>query len=736
MNTVPDAATVATPDLAHVSLPVGGMTCAACSARIERVLGKVEGIEMANISLANERAEVDFDAARVSAADIVHAIGKTGFTVPPQDAEIAIEGMTCASCSSRVEKALNAVPGIDRADVNLGLETAHIQFVPGVVSLADAVTAITKAGYGAVPVTDEARTLAAEEDKAAAKAKRDLAIVVASVALTLPFMVQMVTGWLGGDMALTAGMQLLLASGVQFGTGLRFYRPAWGALKAGTGNMDVLVVMGTGAAYGLSVYLMGQGHVGHLYFEASAAVMTLVLLGKLLETRAKRGATAAIRALMNLRPETAHVLRDNKEVEVPAGAVISGDRVVIRPGERIPVDGEIVRGVSQADESLLTGESLPVDKGVGDPVTGGAINGDGLLHVCATDVGADSQLARIIRLIQSAQAAKAPIQKLVDKISAIFVPAVVVIAAATFLGWWAGVGVSVEEAVIYAATVLVIACPCALGLATPTAIMVGTGVAARHGILIKDAEALERAHKITTVVFDKTGTLTEGRPEVIEIIDGVASQTDFLRLVASAQQGSEHPLAKAVIAYAEKEHRTLLPVSDFKAIAGQGLQARVEGKDVVVGNRRLLMENVVDSSSCEEAASKYEALGYTVIWGAIDGQLQGVVVIGDTVKPTASNAIKLLKNMGIRCVMLTGDNAATAAVVASQVDVDDVIADVLPADKAQEVERLKGTGAVVAMVGDGVNDAPALAAADIGLAIGTGSDVAMHTAGVDRKSVV
>lgn len=714
----------------HVSLPVEGMTCASCSARIERVLGAVDGIASANVSLANESAEVDFDPARVSAGDIAAAIAKTGFTVPPREMEIAIEGMTCASCAGRVEKALGGVPGVAGASVNLGTETALVRYLPGVAGVADLVAAVNRAGYGAAPVTDEAKALAGEEAKAAAKARRDFVTVAVSLGLTAPFIVQMAAGWLGADIMLPAVVQLALASAVQFGTGLRFYRPAWGALRAGTGNMDVLVVMGTGSAFGLSLYLMAQGHGGHLYFEASAAVMTLVLLGKWLEGRAKRGATAAIRALMKLRPETARVLKDGKEVEVPASAVAAGDLVVIRPGERIAVDGVVVEGTSQADESLLTGESLPVDKTPGDGVTGGAINGGGLLTVRATDVGASSQLARIIRLIQSAQAAKAPVQHLVDRISAVFVPIVVAIAALTFLGWWQIGGLPAETAIINAVAVLVIACPCALGLATPAAIMVGTGVAARHGILIKDAQALERAGDVTAVIFDKTGTLTEGKPEVVDIVSVNGGEAGLLALVASAQQGSEHPLAKAVLARARADGAVLDPVSDFQALGGRGLTARVAGRAVVAGNRRLMGEHAIATAALEDGAARAEEAGRTVIWAAADGVLQGVLVLGDTVKPTARAAVEALKAKRIHTVMLTGDNARSAAAVAAAVGIDEVIAEVLPQDKAREVARLKAAGHVVAMVGDGVNDAPALAAADVGIAIGTGSDVALHTAGV------
>nr|MBC8267124.1 copper-translocating P-type ATPase [Rhodospirillaceae bacterium] len=529
-------------------------------------------------------------------------------------------------------------------------------------------------------------------------------------------------------------LQLLLATPIQFGTGLRFYKPAWGALKAGSGNMDLLVVLGTSAAYWLSVAILMVPELagdGHLYFEAGAAVFTLVLLGKLLETRAKRGTTAAIRALMDLRPETARVQRDGAEVEIPSSLVQSGDVVVIRPGERIAVDGDIIDGVSTCDESLITGESLPVAKQVGDTVTGGAINGEGLLKVRATTVGSGSALARIIALIQSAQATKAPVQRLVDKIAAVFVPIVVAIAALTFAGWMIFGAVDTSTAIINAVTVLVIACPCALGLATPTAIMAGTGSAARFGILIKDAEALERAHRVNTVVLDKTGTLTEGKPSVRQVvaIDGDAEA--LIILAASAQQGSEHPLAHAVLERAGKS--PLAHLKAFKSHPGRGLEAELDDLSLLIGNRRLLDEQGVALGSLEDQCVSFEEDGATVMWVAEKGpelRLLGLIAVADAIKAGAETAVAQLKRAGIETVMLTGDNARSAASIALAAGVDRVIAEVLPEDKAREVRSLQAAGRTVAMVGDGINDAPALAAADIGIAMGTGTDVAMHTAGI------
>ncbi|MDH5749937.1 MAG: heavy metal translocating P-type ATPase [Rhodospirillales bacterium] len=717
-----------------VTFPVEGMTCASCATRIEKVLVNLPGVETASVNLATEKADVTYDEGKVTSGEIADAIGRAGFSVPAQTVELAIEGMTCASCVARVEKALLNIPGVESAEVNLATEHAKVSIGAGAAGMADLIRAVEKSGYGAKAVENIDAQFAEEERTAVRKARKDVALVVGAALFTFPFLAQMLAVPLGADFMLPPLVQLLLATPIQFFFGARFYKPAWGALRAGTGNMDLLVVLGTGAAWGLSTYLLiwPQAGGGHLYFEASSAVITLVLLGKWLEGRAKRSTTLAIRALMNLRPETARVLRDGREVEIPATAVVRGDVVVVRPGERLPVDGVIEEGATQVDESLLTGESLPVTKSVGDEVTGGAINGEGLIKVRATTVGSDSALSRIINLIQSAQASKAPVQKLVDRIAAVFVPVVVAIAAVTLFGW-SMAGMALTEAIITAVTVLVIACPCALGLATPTAIMVGTGVAAKRGILIKDADALERAHHLTTVVFDKTGTLTEGKPRVAAIIALEGGEQDLLVLAAAAQQGSEHPLGKAVLARAEDEGLVLSPVAEFQSKTGRGLTATVAERALAIGNRRLLDEVGVDHAPLEEDAVTYENQGRTVMWiaeTAPDARLLGIIAVGDTVKEGAKDAIRDLKRRGIETIMLTGDNERSASWVARQVGVDNLLAEVLPEDKSVEIERLMAEGKIVAMVGDGVNDAPALAAADVGIAMGTGTDVAMHTAGI------
>ena len=717
-----------------VSLPIEGMTCASCSGRIERVLGKVEGIESATVNLASERAEVSFDPTRADLLNITETIAKAGFSVPPQHVELAITGMTCASCSARLEKQLIKQDGVDVATVNLASERAQVSMIPGAISVADLIGVVEKTGFGATVLSDDDALFKVDDDAQAAKAKRDLLTLVVSTVLTVPLALPMVLMPLGYDVALSGMVQFVLATLVQFGAGWRFYGPAWSSLKGLSGNMDLLVVLGTGSAWALSTWMVFvPRHMDHLYFEASASVVTLVLLGKVLEIRAKRSATGAIRALMKLRPETARVFRsDGSEVEIPASSVATGDVVVIKPGERVPVDGIVVDGRTQMDESLLTGESLPISKRTGHSVTGGAINGAGLVRVRATAVGAESTLARIVRMVQDAQGTKAPVQKLVDQIAAVFVPIVVIIAIATFAGWMA-FGVHWEIAFINAVTVLVIACPCALGLATPTAIMVGTGVAAKHGILIKDAEALERAYGVDTVVFDKTGTLTEAKVNISELLALDMADKDLLRLAASAQQGSEHPLASAILEGAQNSAKDieLAPVSDFVSRPGMGIEATVEDRSLCLGNRRLMGEHGLMTDRLEAQAKGLEDEGFTVMWVADNSVgVLGIIAVGGLIKQAAVSAVEHLRGAQIRTVMLTGDNARSAAHVARALGIDEVIAEVLPADKAAHVEALQAQGRSVAMVGDGVNDAPALAAAHVGMAMGTGTDVAMHTAGI------
>ncbi len=648
-------------------------------------------------------------------------------TEQPACVELSISGMTCAACATRLEKVLGRVEGVRAASVGLATERARVEVAPGHASAAQLVAAVQKAGFGATVVVDQDLEWRREEAEHAARFRRDMMMFAASVLLTLPLVAQMVAALLGGTWMLPPLLQLALATPVQFWIGRRFYAGAWASLRGGVGNMDVLVVLGTSAAYFWSAGVVVAGG-GDLYFEGAAVVITLVLLGKLLEGRAKRSAAGAIRALMALRPEIARVERDGRVVEVPAAAVAVGETVVVRPGERVPVDGDIAEGLSQLDESLVTGESLPVAKGPGDGVVGGSVNGDGMLRVRATRVGADSTISRIIRMVQGAQASKAPVQKLVDRISAIFVPVVVLIAVVAGLGWLvAGDG---HTALVAAISVLVIACPCALGLATPTGIMVGTGVAARAGILIKDAEALERAYRVGLVVFDKTGTLTQGKPAVASVAAADGDADSLLLAAASAQAGSEHPLAGAVLAAAAARGLALLPVGDFVSLPGRGLAATVAGRALLIGSPRLMVERGIDPGALAATAEIEEARGRTVMWVAEDGRARGLIAVADPVKPSAAGAVARLKAMGIESVMLTGDHRRAALAVAAAVGIARVIAEVLPEDKAAAVAALKAEGKVVAMVGDGINDAPALAAADIGIAMGTGTDVAMEAAGL------
>lgn len=718
-------------DQSQISLPVEGMSCAACSTRVERALEKVPGVTQANVNLINGLAEVAFDSKQLSPIAIADAINKTGFSVPSHTFDLTIEGMTCSACSTRLEKVLSRLDGVESAVVNLATSKARVSVTSGTLSVSDLIVAVERAGFtgSAQERSDEADEQAAIE--AARNSRLELAILVGATLFTLPFVVQMGLMWTQTHPAtLPAIWQFALATPVQFVAGARFYLPAWRALKAGAGNMDLLVVLGTSAAWGLSTYLvLFSSTISDLYFEASSSVITLVLLGRYLEARAKRNTTTAIRSLMALRPQTARVIREGGEVEVPASLVAVGEVVVVRPGEHLPVDGIITNGDTQIDESLITGESLPVERSRGDTVTGGSINGSGMIRIKVTSVGSESVLNRIIRSVEEAQSSKAPVQHLVDRISAIFVPTVVVIAIGAYLYSFLFLSSSQAEAIITAVTVLVVACPCALGLATPTAIMVGTGVAAQWGILIRDAEALEQAHKITTVIFDKTGTLTEGHPNVVAVHPIEITEDQLLVLTATAQQGSEHPLACAVLD-AVKAGTPLPPLSDFSAIPGRGIRATVDSQQIVVGNQQLMEESGIHTPPLEEQANTLSGRGSTVIWVAVDQKLRGIIAINDVVRETSKEAITRLNTAGINTIMLTGDHRLSTASIAHQLGTRDFIAEVLPEEKAAAVSDKMGAGRTVAMVGDGINDAPALATADVGLAMGSGTDVAMETAGI------
>jgi len=715
----------------QISLPIEGMSCAACSTRVERTLAKIPGITQANVNLISGSAAVSFDSEQVSPIEIADAIKKTGFSVPSRSFDLAIEGMTCSACSTRLEKVLSKLDGVDGASVNLATSNARVSVTSGTLSVSDLIVAVERAGFTGRAIETSSETLQQAARRAADRARLELIILIGAALFTLPFIVQMGLMWTQlQPSTLPALWQFALATPVQFIAGARFYLPAWRALKAGAGNMDLLVVLGTSAAWGLSTYLvLFSPDSSDYYFEASSSVITLVLLGRHLEDRAKKNTTTAIRSLVALRPQTAQIIREGGEVEVPASLVAVGEVVVVRPGEHLPVDGIITDGDTQIDESLITGESLPVERSIGDTVTGGSINGSGMIRVKVTAVGAESVLNRIIRAVEEAQASKAPVQHLVDRISALFVPAVIVIAIGAYLYSFLLLSSSQAEAIISAVTVLVVACPCALGLATPTAIMVGTGVAAQWGILIRDAESLEQAHKTTTVIFDKTGTLTAGQPNVVTVHPLDMEEDELLALTAAAQQGSEHPLARAVLNRVRKT-TPLAPLSDFSAIPGRGIRATVDNRQVVTGNQRLMAESGVEQAPLLEQANALSSRGSTVIWVAVDQRLKGIIAIDDVVRPTSKEAIAELNANGIETIMLTGDHQQSAASVADQLGAHDFIAEVLPEEKAAVVSNLMGKNRTVAMVGDGINDAPALATADVGLAMGSGTDVAMETAGI------
>ena len=718
-----------------MGLPVSGMTCSACATRLQKALARAPGIHSAAVNFATERADVVFDPGTVNAASIADAVAKAGFEVRGEHFSLGVKGMTCSACAYRIEKALMGVSGVIEANVNLVLERADIKTVSVQTGLRDLSEAVEKAGFEAVLNSESGRRAAGHtklRSAEQAQLRRDSYALMISGVLTLPLVLQMVSMLVGRPLHLSIWAELLLVTPVQFVIGARFYRAAGSAIRAGSGNMDVLIVLGTTTAYLYSLYLLislGPAAEGQLYFEACAVIITLVLFGKFLEARAKRGTTAAIRALMNLRPQVAHVLRNDAEVELPVAEVQAGDLVIVRPGERLPVDGEVAGGESEVDESLITGESMPVDKRPGDLVTGGAINGTGLLRIRTMAVGEDSTLSKIIRLVENAQAGKAPVQRLVDRISEVFVPVVVAIALLSFAIWMFVSG-NLEQSLIAAVSVLVIACPCALGLATPTAIMVGTGVAARFGILIKDVESLERAHKIDAVVFDKTGTLTEGHPEVVATFIVSGNEAELLLAAASLQQGSEHPLAHAVLRAASRSALELNTIDEFRSHTGRGVSGRIGGAQVLVGNQFFMADNGFETPVSESPTKGWENEGKTVIWVAGSGELLGALAIADPLRPQSGAAILELKALGVRTLLISGDSERVSKEIGRQVGVDVTKGGVKPDDKALEVDTLKTQGYCVGMIGDGVNDAPALAAADVGIAIGTGSDVAMETASI------
>ena len=707
----------------ELELPIEGMTCAACVSRLGKALERVPGVLSADVDLALERATVGIDHT-ANAASLTEAVAGAGFNVATEERSFAVEGMTCSACSLRVEEALRSEAGVLEAEVNLALEQATVTVVAGGTLNAALVERVRRAGYrlAASETRDEEHRQRAEDEQRRLDAERRT--VVVAVALALPMVGGMILTLLGyEEWHLMPAAEVLLATPIQFVIGARFYRAAFNALRGGAANMDVLVVLGTSVAYAYSWYLLivlGEAADGELYFETSAVILTLVLLGKHLESRAKRATTSAIRQLMGLRPEFARRRQTDGSVnQVQLSEIQRGDIVLVRPGERVPVDGEVALGSSDVDESLLTGESMPVAKQVGDRVTGGTVNASGYLEIRATALGESGTLARIVRLVADAQRGKARVQRLVDRVSQIFVPIVVVLAGATFAGWLLIDG-GLEEALIAAVSVVVIACPCALGLATPTAIMVGTGAAARSGILIKDVDALQLAPSLDVAVFDKTGTLTIGRPTVDGVLALDCGEDELLELAASVQQSSEHPLAKAVVAYAKGRGIEPPPAERFRNHVGLGVSGFVNGRQIRIGSPDLVGEP--PSVSFGDGAQ-------TVVWVADDDVL-GALAFSDPVRPESAKAVAQLKAQGVRPVILSGDRSSVVEALARRLDIPDAQAQALPQQKVEAINRLKANGKRVAMIGDGVNDAPALAAADVGIAIGSGTDIAMESAGI------
>lgn len=717
-------------DTKQISLTITGMTCSACSARIEKVLNKTDGVE-ATVNLATEKANITFEPDKLSVADIKANIERLGYGVEVDKAELAISGMTCAACANRIEKVLQQIDGIEQATVNLATDSASVTFVPGTIDAAKIIASIEKLGYDATEKRSSAETSTAKE-KALQQMKRKLII---SAILSVPLLLTMLDHLFGiaiPEIFMHPLFQFLLATPIQFIIGYSFYIGAYRSLRSKSANMDVLVAMGTSAAYFYSIYETVQSlrlpdYDPHLYFETSAILITLILFGKYLEANAKGRTKQAISRLLKLQAKEARVIRDGKEVMIPVEAVVVGDRLIIKPGEKIPVDGTIVKGNTSIDESMLTGESLPVAKGVNDDVIGATLNKNGTIEIVATKVGKDTALAAIIQAVEEAQGSKAPIQRLADQISGIFVPIVVLIALVTFAVWLIFIAPgNVEAALVAAISVLVIACPCALGLATPTSIMVGTGRAAENGILFKGGEHLERTHELDTIVLDKTGTITKGTPEVTDFI----GDETVLSLLASTEKSSEHPLAEAIVEYAVAQKIPFEEVDTFRAIPGHGVKATIQDQTVLVGTRRLLQQYNIDYEKYATDMLRLENEGKTVMLIAVNDQCKGIIAVADTVKETAAEAISALQEEGIEVIMLTGDNERTAQAIAKQVGITHVIAEVLPEDKAQTIKALQEEGKYVAMVGDGINDAPALATADIGIAIGTGTEVAIEAADV------
>lgn len=730
----------ATQETKLTTLQITGMTCAACANRIEKGLNKLEGVASANVNFAMEKANVTYDPTKVDKGKLEQTIQDLGYETAKEVVQFQLEGMTCAACANRIEKGLNKLPGVRSAAVNFAMETARVEYALDEVSVADMQNKVKQLGYEAILKEENSQAA----DHRLIEIQHQKRKLIISAILSLPLLWSMVghftfTSWIYmPELFMNPWFQLILATPVQFMIGRQFYIGAYKALRNGSANMDVLIALGTSAAYFYSLYLTlnwytagGDAHHGpSLYYETSAILITLVIAGKLFEALAKGRTSEAIKTLMGLQAKTAFAIRDGQEVTVPVEEVIAGDIVLVRPGDKVPVDGVVLEGVSSVDESMLTGESLPIEKKAGDSVIGATINKNGILRIQATKVGKETALAQIVKVVEEAQGSKAPIQRVADKISGIFVPIVVAIAVVTFLIWFFLVTPGdVPGALEKAIAVLVIACPCALGLATPTSIMAGSGRAAENGILFKGGEHLEQTHKVDTIILDKTGTVTKGKPELTDV-SAESEEREFLRLVGAAEKNSEHPLAEAIVAGIKERNIEIPGTQAFEAIPGYGIKAEVDGKNIIIGTRRLMEKYNVDASKAYETMTQLEESGKTAMLVAIDLQYAGMVAVADTIKETSKAAVTRLKEMGIQVIMITGDNERTAKAIAAQVGIDQVRAEVLPEGKAAEVKKLQAEGKTVAMVGDGINDAPALATANIGMAIGTGTDVAMEAADV------
>jgi Cu+-exporting ATPase len=722
----------------RTDVPITGMTCANCALTVERSLRKVQGISEVGVNFATERATLAFDPTVLKSGDLVRQVEDAGYGVATAHVELPIVGMTCANCAATVERTLEKLPGVVDVNVNFSTERASVEYIPGVASVSSMVQAIEQAGYAVVQAAEaeelediEARARAAE---IADQTRKFWVGVVFALPLFLLSMARdfaILGAW--ADAPWVNWLFLALATPVQFYTGWDYYVGSYHALRNRSANMDVLVALGSSVAYLYSVVVLLVPIAGqHVYFETSAVIITLIKLGKLLEARAKGQTGEAIRRLIGLRPKTASIERDDQEMEVPVEQVRVGDVVVVRPGERLPVDGVVIKGHSAVDESMLTGEPLPVDKSPGDEVIGATINKQGRLKFEATRIGAETALSQIIRLVQEAQGSKPPIQRLADRVAGVFVPVVITIALATFAIWLVAGG-GFTPALIRLVSVLVIACPCAMGLATPTAIMVGTGKGAENGILFRNSAALESAHRLEVLVLDKTGTLTKGEPSVTDVVvdeKGLWDSSEVLRLAASAERGSEHPLGQAIVQEADVRGLPLPEPDGFQAVAGQGIRAQVDGRDILVGKPTWLESNSVSLAALAPHAERLQVQAKTAIVVAVDGIAVGILGIADTLKEGSVDAVKQMLRLGLDLIILTGDNRRTAEAIAQDLGIDRVIAEVLPADKAAQVKLLQADGRSVAMVGDGINDAPALAQADVGIALGTGTDVAMETADV------